>query len=86
MAELTFLASSSRALLLFSHQTHPNVDKRLFNDRSILGLKEGKVFPVGQDVGVLKWRLQTTNESLLPLFSELCPWGPMPCLLLWIPY
>ena len=38
----------------------------------MLGLKgEGRGFPLGQDIGVLKWRLQTTDDSLLPLFSEL---------------
>ena len=54
-----------------SSQTHPNIDKRLFNEQSILGLKgEGRGFPLGQDIGVLKWRLQTTDDSLLPLFSK----------------
>ena len=57
--------------LLLSSQTHPNVDKQLFNQRSTLGLKqEGKSFPLNQDVGVLKWRLQTTDESMIPLSSE----------------
>ena len=37
----------------------------------MLGLKqEGKSFPINQDVGVLKWRLQTTDESMMPLSSE----------------
>ncbi|XP_019851522.1 PREDICTED: coatomer subunit delta-like isoform X1 [Amphimedon queenslandica] len=55
-------------------QTHPNVDKRLFQDKSLIALKgEGKSFPTGQDIGVLKWRLQTTDDSLLPLFINCWP-------------
>jgi len=55
-------------------QTHPNVDKQLFNQRSMLGLKqEGKSFPLNQDVGVLKWRLQTTDESMIPLSINCWP-------------
>lgn len=62
---------------IFFIQTHPNVDKRLFQDKSVIALKgEGKSFPISQDIGVLKWRLQTTDDSLLPLFSELRrEWG-----------
>lgn len=68
----------SSSLLLFLplsppplRQTHPNVDKALFNQRGILGLKHsGKSFPLHQDIGALKWRLQTTDESLMPLSSE----------------
>lgn len=49
-------------------QTHPNVDKQLFGQQSVIALKqEGKSFPLNSDVGVLKWRLQTSNEDLLPL-------------------
>merc|ERR1712131_13933 len=47
-------------------QTHPNVDKKLFTSESIIGLKNSdKSFPMNNDVGVLKWRLQTTDESLI---------------------
>lgn len=53
-------------------QTHPNVDKKLFMSESVIGLKNpDKSFPINSDVGVLKWRLQTTEESLIPLTSEL---------------
>lgn len=52
-------------------QTHPNVDKKLFTTESQIGLKNPeKSFPVNSDVGVLKWRLQTTEESFIPLTSE----------------
>lgn len=53
-------------------QTHPNVDKRLFTTDSVIGLKQAnRSFPINSDIGVLKWRLQTVDEALLPLSSEL---------------
>lgn len=55
-------------------QTHPNVDKKLFTADSIIGLKNPeKSFPLNNDVGVLKWRLQTTDESLIPLTINCWP-------------
>lgn len=55
-------------------QTHPNVDKKLFTTDSIIGLKnQEKSFPLNNDVGVLKWRLQTTDESLIPLTINCWP-------------
>lgn len=49
-------------------QTHPQVDKELFKLRSQIGLKQAaKPFPLHSDVGVLKWRLQSTEESFVPL-------------------
>ena len=77
--DITLIRLKCRKLLIcfflsvcFSHtQTHPNVDKKIFNDRSIIALKgEGKTFPIGQDIGVLKWRLQTNDDSFIPLFSK----------------
>lgn len=55
-------------------QTHPNVDKKLFSSESVIGLKNpDKSFPMNNDVGVLKWRLQTTDESLIPLTINCWP-------------
>uniref|UniRef100_A0A8C5PLJ8 Coatomer subunit delta n=1 Tax=Leptobrachium leishanense TaxID=445787 RepID=A0A8C5PLJ8_9ANUR len=55
-------------------QTHPNVDKKLFTSESIIGLKNSeKSFPLNSDVGVLKWRLQTTDESFIPLTINCWP-------------
>uniref|UniRef100_A0A8C7W0J7 Coatomer subunit delta n=1 Tax=Oncorhynchus mykiss TaxID=8022 RepID=A0A8C7W0J7_ONCMY len=55
-------------------QTHPNVDKKLFTTDSVLGLKNpDKSFPLNNDVGVLKWRLQTTDETLIPLTINCWP-------------
>lgn len=57
-------------MVFVSTQTHPNVDKKLFTAESVIGLKNPeKSFPLNNDVGVLKWRLQTTDESLIPLTS-----------------
>lgn len=52
-------------------QTHPNVDKELFKTRGLIGLKNSaKPFPLNTDVGVLKWRWQTQDESSVPLTSK----------------
>ena len=61
--------------LFCSFQTHPNIDKKLFTASSIIGLKNPeKPFPMGQEVGVLKWRFQTTDESYMPLSSKSLEW------------
>jgi len=53
-------------------QTHPNVDKKLFQSSSLIGLKvPDKPFPINQDIGVLKWRFQTQDDSFMPLSSKL---------------
>ncbi|KAH9514885.1 Coatomer subunit delta [Bulinus truncatus] len=55
-------------------QTHPNVDKKLFTQSSIISLKNPeKPFPVGQDIGVLKWRIQTQDEACMPLSINCWP-------------
>lgn len=51
-------------------KTHPQIDKKLWADSRKLGLKDPKRgFPVGQGLGVLKWRLVSKNESLIPITS-----------------
>ena len=55
-----------------SFQTHPNIDKKLFSQESIIGLKQpNKPFPLNSEIGVLKWRLQSTDEALMPLSSKM---------------
>ncbi|CAH1123394.1 unnamed protein product [Ceutorhynchus assimilis] len=55
-------------------QTHPQVDKELFKVRSQIGLKQAaKPFPLHSDVGVLKWRLQSTEETFVPLLINCWP-------------
>jgi len=58
----------------FQMQTHPNVDKKLFAQNSVIGLKQGgKGFPLNNEIGVLKWRLQTKDEDLIPLTINCWP-------------
>ena len=53
-------------------KSNPNIDKNLFKNNSVIGLKDAsKSFPIGNDVGVLKWRFQSTDESEIPLTSKL---------------
>jgi hypothetical protein len=51
-------------------KTHPNVDKKAWMEKGEIRLKEGKKgFPVGQGLGVLKWRMTGKDESVVPLSS-----------------
>lgn len=54
-------------------KTHPNINKELFNNENILGLKDpNRPFPTGQagdGVSLLKWRMQSVDESVVPLTS-----------------
>lgn len=55
-------------------QTHPNVDKKLFQTSSVVGLKNPeKPFPINQDVGILKWRFQTQDDAFMPLSINCWP-------------
>ncbi|GAA6046771.1 hypothetical protein JCM3770_005635 [Rhodotorula araucariae] len=55
-------------------KTHPNVDKTAWAQRGEIRLKEGKKgFPVGQGLGVLKWRMTGTDESIVPLSINCWP-------------
>jgi len=55
-------------------QTHPNIDKKTWQKDAVIGLKNAdKPFPLGQDVGVLKWRLQNQDEDSLPLMINCWP-------------
>ncbi|XP_068654219.1 coatomer subunit delta-like [Aristolochia californica] len=60
-------------------KTHPNINKELFSNENILGLKDPKrPFPTGQagdaaGIGLLKWRMQTTDESVVPLTINCWP-------------
>jgi len=55
-------------------QPHPNIDKELLRARSQIAMKNpAKPFPTNTDVGVLKWRFQTTDDSLIPLSINCWP-------------
>lgn len=53
------------------------MNKELFTHENILGLKDpNRPFPTGQagdaaGVGLLKWRMQSADESMVPLTSGL---------------
>ena len=63
-------------------QTHPSIDKKLFQSQGIIAQKDkSKSFPLKQEIGVLRWRLQTTDESIMPLTSEfLYTFRPQTCV------
>ena len=43
----------------YQFKTHPKLDKSLYSQDSILGLKDPTAaFPAGSPLGVLKWRFQ----------------------------
>ncbi|CAF1604733.1 unnamed protein product [Rotaria magnacalcarata] len=55
-------------------QTHPNIDKKLFTNESLIGLKNSdRPFPVNQEVGVLKWRYTSTDAKEIPLTINCWP-------------
>ncbi|PIN27059.1 Medium subunit of clathrin adaptor complex [Handroanthus impetiginosus] len=58
-------------------KTHPNINKELFSGENILGLKDpNRPFPTGQagdGVSLLKWRMQSADESLVPLSINCWP-------------
>ncbi|KAK9286429.1 hypothetical protein L1049_014826 [Liquidambar formosana] len=59
-------------------KTHPNINKELFSNENILGLKDpNRPFPTGQGdaagVGLLKWRMQSVDESIVPLTINCWP-------------
>uniref|UniRef100_A0A915PC13 Coatomer subunit delta n=1 Tax=Setaria digitata TaxID=48799 RepID=A0A915PC13_9BILA len=55
-------------------QVHPNLDKKEWQQNSLLKLKSvQKPFPLNMDVGVLKWRLLLNNEEILPISINCWP-------------
>ncbi|GAA98828.1 uncharacterized protein L969DRAFT_88867 [Mixia osmundae IAM 14324] len=55
-------------------RTHPNVDKKAWSDSKKLALRDAKKsFPVGQGLGVLRWRMTTKDESIVPLTVNCWP-------------
>lgn len=80
---LYLTAPPARIASLISHpsttkdlqfQQHPNVGKfgpGAQGEERVVKLKnEERGFPVNQGVGVLRWRLSTKDESLVPINSE----------------
>jgi hypothetical protein len=59
----------------FQFKTHPNINKALFTQRpAALALRDpSRAFPTGSALGVLKWRLQTNDDSQVPLLINCWP-------------
>lgn len=58
----------------FQFKTHPNIDKQLYANEQVLGLRDPeRPFPTGSALGILKWRLNTTDESMVPLLINCWP-------------
>ncbi|ERM98446.1 hypothetical protein AMTRI_Chr07g28590 [Amborella trichopoda] len=63
----------------FQFKTHPNINRELFSNQNILGLKDpSRPFPTSQTgdaagLGLLRWRMQSTDESLVPLSINCWP-------------
>jgi hypothetical protein len=73
--------SSSKVFLSVGHsdafgaelqfKTHPNVDKKPWAESKRIGLRDPKKgFPTGQGLGVLKWRLASKDETVVPLSGK----------------
>ncbi|KAH0784629.1 hypothetical protein KY290_004227 [Solanum tuberosum] len=69
------IETSGNPAVLF--KAHPNMNKELFANENILGLKDpNRPFPTGQGgdgVSLLRWRMQSTDESILPLTINCWP-------------
>ena len=68
------VAISSGANKGFQFKTHPNIDKAAYSSSNTLGLKDpSRPFPTASELGILKWRVQTKDESLVPLTINCWP-------------
>ncbi|CAM9239413.1 unnamed protein product [Discosporangium mesarthrocarpum] len=66
--------ASTGSLGPFNFQTHPKVNKGIYESSKTLALKDqAKGFPVARGVGVLRWSLSTTDESHMPLTINCWP-------------
>ncbi|CAM9972561.1 unnamed protein product [Ascophyllum nodosum] len=58
----------------FAFQTHPKVNKGLYDSAKTLASKDlAKGFPVARPVGVLRWSLSTTDDAHMPLTINCWP-------------
>jgi len=55
-------------------KTHPNVDKKAWADSRVIKLKDAeRGFPTKQGLAVLKWRLTSKDETLIPISINCWP-------------
>jgi len=52
---------------------HPNINRDLFAEKSVLAIITNRAYPVDSPTGVLKWRYQTNNEREVPLVITVWP-------------
>jgi len=58
----------------YQFKAHPNMDKDLYSNDSILALKSSsKNYQLNIPTSILKWRFQTTDENYIPLSVNLWP-------------
>lgn len=73
-SRITSLVSSPSTAKDLQFQQHPNVGKfgpGATGEERVIALKNPeRGFPINQGVGVLRWRLSTKDESLVPINSE----------------
>lgn len=68
------LLASTDSTGAFAFQTHPKVNKRLYDSAKALASKDlSKGFPVARPVGVLRWSLSTTDDAHMPLTINCWP-------------
>eukprot|EP00096_Caligus_rogercresseyi_P002137 TRINITY_DN1402_c0_g1_i1.p1 TRINITY_DN1402_c0_g1~~TRINITY_DN1402_c0_g1_i1.p1 ORF type:complete len:547 (+),score=176.22 TRINITY_DN1402_c0_g1_i1:62-1642(+) len=68
------LEDSSNSMSLVHLQAHPNIDKDMLRKANQIGLRNSnKPFPLNTDVGVLKWRFQTSDKDHIPLSINCWP-------------
>jgi len=52
---------------------HPNINRDLFNEKSVLAIISNKAYPIDSPTGVLKWRYQSNNDRDVPLIISVWP-------------
>lgn len=58
----------------FQIRTHPNIDKNLWTSSQVLGLRDAsRGFPVNNPLSILRWRLTSSEEKMIPLSINCWP-------------
>jgi len=60
-------AAIDASSLLFSVNTHPKIDKKIWEQGGQLAIKGGKSIPIGRPIGVLRWSYNDTEACPLTL-------------------
>eukprot|EP00798_Chlamydomonas_sp_ICE-L_P008070 gene8070-1312_t len=58
----------------FQFKTHPNIDKAVYSASNVLSLKDpSRPFPTGSELGILKWRMVSKKDNLVPITINCWP-------------